>query len=71
MIKFADAHGNRAPGREFGIGEASIRDWQELDPQIIVHSFKKCCISNALDGSEDNILREDQAIPRARRYQRL
>ena len=35
--------------------------WQELDPQIIVHSFKKCCISNALDGSEDDILWEDQA----------
>jgi len=25
----------------------------------IVRSFKKCCISNALDGSEDDILRED------------
>lgn len=35
--------------------------WQELEPQIIVHSFKKCCISNALDGSEDDILWEDQA----------
>ena len=23
---------------------------------IIVRSFKKCCISNALDGSEDEIL---------------
>ena len=35
--------------------------WQELDPQIIVHSFKKCCISNTLDGSEDDILWEDLA----------
>ena len=26
---------------------------------IIVRSFKKCCINNALDGSEDDILRED------------
>ena len=26
---------------------------------IIVRSFKKCCISNALDGSEDDILWED------------
>ena len=26
---------------------------------IIVRSFKKCCISNALDRSEDDILWED------------
>jgi hypothetical protein len=26
---------------------------------IIVRSFKKCCISNALDGSEDDIVWED------------
>jgi hypothetical protein len=26
---------------------------------IIVRSFKECCISNALDGSEDDILWED------------
>ena len=26
---------------------------------IIVRSFKKCCISNVLDGSEDDILWED------------
>jgi len=25
----------------------------------IVESFKKCCISNALDGSEDDILWEE------------
>ena len=27
---------------------------------IIVRSFKKCCISNALDGSEDEILWENE-----------
>jgi hypothetical protein len=26
---------------------------------IIIRSYKKCCISNALDGSEDDILWED------------
>ena len=26
---------------------------------VIVRSFKKCCISNALDRSEDDILWED------------
>lgn len=33
--------------------------WEELDLQIIVRAFKKCCISNALDGSEDDILWEE------------
>ena len=28
--------------------------------ELIVRSFKKCCISNALDGSEDDILWEDE-----------
>ena len=27
--------------------------------EIIVRSYKKCCINNALDGSEDDILWED------------
>jgi len=26
---------------------------------IIVRSFKECCISNALDGSEDDVLWQD------------
>jgi len=30
-----------------------------IPESIIVRSFKKCCISNALDGSEDGILWED------------
>jgi len=33
--------------------------WKAVPESIIVRSFKKCCISNALDGSEDDILRED------------
>ena len=37
-----------------------IKDvWEELDPEIIIRAFKKCCISNALDGSEDDVLWED------------
>ncbi|MCU7901008.1 MAG: hypothetical protein KZQ66_02470, partial [Candidatus Thiodiazotropha sp. (ex Lucinoma aequizonata)] len=34
--------------------------WEELDPKLIIHSFKKCCISNALDGTDDDILWQDQ-----------
>jgi hypothetical protein len=33
--------------------------WKAIPENIIVRSFKKCCISNALDGSEDNIVWED------------
>ena len=33
--------------------------WKAIPESIIVRSFKKCCISNALDGSEEDILWED------------
>ena len=33
--------------------------WKAILESIFVRSFKKCCISNALDGSEDDILWED------------
>jgi hypothetical protein len=33
--------------------------WKAIPESIIVRSFKKCCISNALDGSDDDILWED------------
>jgi len=33
--------------------------WQRVKSEIIVKSLKKCGISNALDGSEDDILYEE------------
>ena len=33
--------------------------WKAIPGNIVVRSFKKCCISNALDGSENDILWED------------
>jgi len=33
--------------------------WKAIPETIIIRSFKKCCISNALDGSVDDILWED------------
>jgi hypothetical protein len=33
--------------------------WKAIPESNIVRSFKKCCISNALDGSEDDIVWED------------
>ena len=38
-----------------------IKDsWKELDISCIVNSFKKTCISNKLDGSEDDLLWNDE-----------
>jgi hypothetical protein len=33
--------------------------WKAIPESITGRSFKKCCISNALDGSEDDIVWED------------
>ena len=33
--------------------------WEDIPESISFRSFKKCCICNALDGSEDDILWED------------
>ena len=38
-----------------------LKAWNDIDPAIIIKSFKKCCISNALDGSEDSILYDDDS----------
>ena len=36
-----------------------LATWKAIPEGIIVRPFMKCCISNALDGSEDDILWED------------
>ena len=33
--------------------------WKAIPESIIIRSIKKCCISNTLDGFEDDILWED------------
>jgi hypothetical protein len=33
--------------------------WDAISPDIIRKSFKKCGISNAIDGSEDNLFQND------------
>ena len=42
----------------------SIDAWSELNTQLIVKTFKKCCISNSMDGTEDNIVWEHLVQPR-------
>ena len=36
--------------------------WQVIPEEIVVGSFKKCGISNSLDGTEDDILWEEEAL---------
>ena len=38
-----------------------LKTWEEIHPNIIVKALKKRCISNGLDGSEDDILFEDES----------
>ena len=33
-----------------------IREWQRPSPEVIVTCFKKCCISNVVDGTDGNML---------------
>jgi hypothetical protein len=33
--------------------------WESVKQEIAMKSFKKCGISNALDGTEDNVLFEE------------
>ena len=33
--------------------------WKAILESIIIRSFKKCCISSALDRSKDDVLREE------------
>ena len=35
-----------------------LKAWEQIDPAIVV---KSCCISNNLDGTEDDILFEDES----------
>ena len=35
-----------------------LKAWQEISSDTIVYAFKKCGISNALDGTEDDIFFE-------------
>jgi len=34
--------------------------WDSINPAIITKSFKKCSISNYLDGTEDDVLWNEQ-----------
>uniref|UniRef100_A0A3Q3F4S1 HTH CENPB-type domain-containing protein n=1 Tax=Labrus bergylta TaxID=56723 RepID=A0A3Q3F4S1_9LABR len=40
-----------------------LQAWDVVSSQSIIRGLKKCCISNALDGSEDDALWEEQGTP--------
>ena len=37
-----------------------VSSWQELSKEMVERSFKKCGISNALDGTEDDLVWEEE-----------
>ena len=37
-----------------------LETWAEIPKEMIVKSFKKCGISNAMDGSEDDLFGQDE-----------
>ncbi|KAG8238595.1 hypothetical protein J437_LFUL014623 [Ladona fulva] len=44
------------------LGEWIATAWQKIEPESIVKVFKKCCISNDLNGTEDDILWETGSV---------
>ena len=36
-----------------------IRQWQCVSPEVIVKGFEKCCISSAVDGTDGDMLWND------------
>ena len=41
------------------LGQWIITAWGKIKSESIVKGFKKCCVSNNMDGSEDDILWKD------------
>ena len=38
-----------------------LQAWADVSSESIINGFKKCCISNAMDGTEDDLLWEGPA----------
>jgi hypothetical protein len=36
-----------------------IMAWKHISPETILKGFKKCCVSSAMDGTEDDVLWND------------
>ena len=53
------AAGNLRRAKISDVYEWVKRSWDAISDQIIFNSFKKCAISNMLDGSEDDMVYEE------------
>ena len=51
--------GNRAPSKEMVLRWID-RAWREIPVELITRSFKSCGISDALDGTEDDAVWDDE-----------
>ena len=49
----------RAPSKELALQWINTA-WQEIPAEMVMKSFKSCGISNALDGTEDDALYEEE-----------
>ena len=50
----------RAPSKELVLKWVK-KAWQEIPAELVIRSFKSCGISNALDGTEDNAVYEEES----------
>jgi len=41
------------------LGQWILTTWNRISSESIIKGFKKCCLSNAIDGSEDDIIWEE------------
>ena len=50
----------RAPSKELVLQWVN-KAWQEIPAELVIRSFKSCGISNALDGTEDDAVYEEES----------
>ena len=55
---FTSSRNTKKPGLDL-ITQWIKEAWDSIDPSVIRKGFKKCCITNAMDGSEDDVLWND------------
>ena len=48
--------GEETPFNSSQVCEWVLKSWNDINTEVVVKSFKKCGISNAMDGTEDHLL---------------
>ena len=51
--------GNMRPPQLDELANFILKAWEDIETSMVVRSFKKCGVSNAMDGTEDDYLFED------------